>query len=94
MLVSATIRGALPAAADVLDGTRDVALGHPEFPGPTLSVALKRAPAALLNVTAQRLAEELALRPAFLLGDPLRFTDQVRGERQGEDAGRTHTCTC
>src|SRR5439155_18092286 len=55
-----------------------------------LGATLQRSPAALLTVTAQGLAEELALRPALLLGDALGFTDQVRGERKGEDSRRTH----
>jgi hypothetical protein len=58
-LVSAPIRVTLPAAADLLDGTLDVGLGHLDFPGPTLSIALKRTPTTLVNVPAKRLADEV-----------------------------------
>jgi hypothetical protein len=81
-LVSATTRGTLPAAADLLDGALDVGLGHPELSGSTLSIALERAPAAFVNVTAKRLAEQLALGATFLLGDPLRLSDQVWRKRE------------
>src|SRR5882724_13218148 len=65
--LSATMRGRLPAAGELLDGALDVGLGHPEFSRPTGTVALKPSPATLLAIAAQRLAENFGLRPTFLL---------------------------
>ena len=92
MLVSATIRGTLLAAAKLLDGLLDVGLGHSEFPGPTSTVALEAAPTALLAISAQRLAEDLSLRTAFLLRKPLRLADYVRRERERADSRGRHLC--
>ena len=41
MLVSATIRGTLPAATKLLDGAHDARLSHADFPGPAGAVALE-----------------------------------------------------
>ena len=86
MLVSATIRATLPAAAELLDGTLDMGPGHPESPRPTGAVTLEATPSALLNVAAEGLAKELALGATFLLGDSLGLTNEVRGKREGEDS--------
>ena len=90
MLVSATIRGTLPAAAELPDGTLDIGLGHPEPPRPPGAVALEATPPALLNVAAEGLAEELAPGATFLFGDPLGLTNEVRGKGEGEDSCGTH----
>lgn len=64
---SATMRGTLPAAAELLDGALDVGLGHPEFSRPTGTVAPKPTPATLLAIAAQRLAEtSVFVRPSCL----------------------------
>jgi hypothetical protein len=90
MLVSATIRRTLPAAAELPDSPLDVRLSHPESSRPTSAVALKPAPAAFLDVTAEGLAEELALGAAFLFGDSLRLAGEVRGERERENSCGPH----
>src|SRR5438309_1425714 len=55
---------------------------HPEFSRSTGTVALKRTPATLLAIAAQRLAENFGVRPTFLLGKPFRFADYVRRKRE------------
>ena len=68
MLVSATIRGTLPAAAELLDGAFDVRLSQADLPGAAGAIALELTPASLLAVAAQRLTQNLCLGAAFLLG--------------------------
>ena len=92
MLVSATIRGTLSAAAELLDGTLDVGLGHPDFPCPAGAIALEPTPAALHTVAAQRLPKDVDLRPAFLLGQSLRFAHYVRRERERAGSCGGHLC--
>ena len=90
MLVSATIRGTLPAATKLLDGAHDARLSHADFPGPAGAVALEPTPALLLAVAAQRLPEDLCPGAAFLLGQAFRFSDQVRGKREQADSCGGH----
>jgi hypothetical protein len=89
-VVSATIRGALPAAADLLDGTLHVRLSHADFPSPASAIALEPTPASLLAVAAQRVLKDLCLGAAFLLGQAFRFPDQIRGKREQTDACGGH----
>ena len=84
MLVSATIRGTLPAATKLLDGAHDARLSHADFPGPAGAVALEPTPALLLAVAAQRLPEDLCLGAAFLAK---RSASRIRSE--GRESGRT-----
>src|SRR5437867_6145809 len=92
ILVSATIRGTLPAAAELLDGALHVGFSHADFPSPAGAIALERTPTSLLTVAAQRLPKNfsLGLGAAFLLGQAFRFTDQVRGKRQRADSCGRH----
>ena len=87
MLVSATIRGTLSAAAKLLDDALDVRLSHANFPGPPGAIALEPPPASLLAVAAECLPKNLCLGAAFLLGQAFRFSDQIRGKRE-----RAETC--
>jgi hypothetical protein len=88
MMVSATIRGTLPAAAKLLDGALHACLSHADCPGPTGTIALEPAPASLLTVAAECLTKDLCLGAAFLLGQALHLSDQVRGKRERADTSR------
>ena len=90
MLVSATIRGTLPAATELLDGALHVGLSYADFPCPAGAIALEPTPASLLTVAAQRLPKDLGLGAPFLLGQAFRFSDQVRGKRQQADPCSGH----
>ena len=90
MLVSATIRGTLPAAAELLDGAFHVGLSQADLPSPAGAIALEATPASLLAVAAQRLPQDLCLGAAFLLGQTLRFSDQVRRKRERADSCGGH----
>src|SRR5437867_8608724 len=72
ILVSATIRGTLPAAAELLDGALHVGFSHAEFPSPAGAIALERTPTSLLTVAAQRLPKNFGLGGAFPLGQAFR----------------------
>jgi hypothetical protein len=91
MLVSATIRGTLPAAAELLDGAFHVLLFHANLPGPAGAIALEPTPASLLAIAAQRLPKDLCLGAAFLLGQAFRFSDQVRGKGEHADSCGGHS---
>jgi len=90
MLVPATIRGTLPAAAELLDGALHVRLSHADFPSPASAIALEPTPASLLAVAAQRLPKDLCLGAAFLLGQAFRLSDQIRGKREQADSCGGH----
>jgi len=91
MLVSATIRDTLPAAAELLDGALHAGLPHAGFSGPAGAVTLEPTPALLLAVTAERLPKDLSPGAAFLLGQAFRFSDQVRGKRERADTRAGHS---
>ena len=90
MLVSATIRGTLPAAAKILDGALDACFSHANCPSPPGAIALEPAPALLLAVAAERLTKDLCLGAAFVLGQAFHFSDQVRRKRERADTRGGH----
>src|SRR6266704_942310 len=77
MLVSATIRGTLPAATKLLDGAHDARLSHADFPGPAGAVALEPTPALLLAVAAQRLPEDLCLGAVIAVAEEVAVGEAV-----------------
>ena len=91
MLVSATMRGPLSAAAELLDDALHVRLFHAEFSGPAGAIALEHTPASLLAVASERLSKDLCLGAAFLLGQAFRFSDQIRGKRERAETCRGHS---
>lgn len=91
MLVSATIRRTLPAAAKLLDGALHSCLSHADLPGPAGAIALELTPASLLDVAAERVTKDLGLGSAFLLGQAFRFSDQVRGKRERANTRGGHS---
>ena len=90
MLVSATIRGTLPAAAELLDGAFHVRLPQADFSGAAGAIALEPTPALLLDVATQRLPQDLCLGAPLLLGQALCFSDQVRRKRERADSCGGH----
>jgi len=50
-------------------------------------VALEAPPLLLLDIAAERFAEQLALRAPLPFGERLRFPEQLGREREGEDLG-------
>ena len=90
MLVSATIRGTLPAAAILLDRAPHASRGQPDFPSLARAIAFEPAPAFLLAVPAERLAKNLSLRATLLLGQALGLTDEVRRKGQRADSRGRH----
>ena len=85
MLVSVTIRGTLPAAAELLDGAFDVRLSHAHLPGAAGAIALEPTPASLLTVAAQRLPQDLGLGAPSCLAR--RSASRTRSE--GSESERT-----
>src|SRR2546425_3467821 len=53
-------------------------------------VALEAPPLLLLDIAAERFAEQLALRAPLPFGERLRFPEQLGREREGEDLGSSH----
>lgn len=82
MLVSATIRGTLPAAAELPNGTPHVGVGHAGLVSAAGAIALEAAPALFCCVASECLAENFGLGTAFLPGQTLGLTDHVRGKGQ------------
>ena len=92
MLLSATTRGTLPAATELVDGALHVGLCHADLSRAAGALTLEPAPAFFLPVAAQRLAKSFGLGTAFLLGQTLSLTDHVRGKGQRADScGRNST---
>ena len=78
MLVSATIRGTLPAAAELLDGALHVGFSHADFPSPAGAIALERTPTSPLTVAAQRLPKNFGLGGAFPLAKRSGAMESIR----------------
>ena len=90
MLVSATTRGTLPAAAKLLDSASHAGVGHPGLTGSAGAIALEPSPAPFRRVASQCLADDFGLGTAFLFGQTLGRTDYVRGKQQRSDSRRRH----
>jgi hypothetical protein len=90
MLVSATIGGTLPAAAELPNGTPHVGGSHADLARTASAIALEAAPALFRCVASKRLAENFGLGAAFLPGQAFGLADYVRGKGQRSDSRRRH----
>src|SRR5438093_817096 len=88
ILVSATIRGTLPAAAELLDGALHVGFSHADFPSPAGAIALERTPNVAPHRSGAAPPEELR----SWWGLPAWPSVPGRWNRSGGSAGLLSAC--
>lgn len=74
----------------IIDEAPDIRLSEVEPPRPARAVPAKARPAALFDVTAERLSEEITPGSALLLRHALGRAQEIRREGKGENPRRSH----